>query len=339
MVRRIIASLVVAVLILLCTEGVSSAKPGLILDLGTLGGASSSGYGINARGQVVGMATTSTGEAHAFLWSGGRMQDLGTLGGGFSVATAINDVGQVVGNSRTAGGELHAFLWQDGQMSDLGTLGGVGFSGVPTSTAQAINNLGQVVGQTTTEQGNPGYRAYLWSDGQMSDLGTLPGDDYSDASGINDRGEVVGTSATLSGHHVVHPHAFVRVDGVLRGDLIGALGGDATAADDINNQRQVVGTSATATGSGDAFRWELGKMRDLGPGEARSVSEQGQAVGSSGQHAALWKSRALRDLGALDASSTSAATSVANVGESIQIAGTSTTAMGVSHAVLWTIAN
>jgi uncharacterized membrane protein len=80
-------------------------------------------------------------------------------------------------------------------------------------------------------------------------------------------------------------------------------------------------------------------MRDLGPGEAVSVSEQGQAVGSSGQHAALWKSRVLRDLGTLDASSTSAASSVANVGESIQIAGTSTTATGVSHAVLWTIAN
>jgi uncharacterized membrane protein len=69
------------------------------------------------------------------------------------------------------------------------------------------------------------------------------------------------------------------------------------------------------------------------------VSEQGQAVGSSGPHAALWKRRVPRDLGALDASSTSAATSVANVGESIQIAGTSTTAMGVSHAVLWTFAN
>jgi probable HAF family extracellular repeat protein len=76
------------------------------------------------------MATTSTEEAHAYVWSGGVMQDLGTLGGGSDAATATNDLGQVVGNSRTAGGELHAFLWQGGQMTELGALGGVGFSGV-----------------------------------------------------------------------------------------------------------------------------------------------------------------------------------------------------------------
>jgi probable HAF family extracellular repeat protein len=96
MVSRAVVSLAMAVLVLLCTADVSSAKPGPILDLGTLGGASSWGYGINSHRQVVGMATTTTGEAHAFLWSGGVMRDLGTLGGGSSVATAINDLGQVV---------------------------------------------------------------------------------------------------------------------------------------------------------------------------------------------------------------------------------------------------
>jgi probable HAF family extracellular repeat protein len=128
-----------------------------------------------------------------------------------------------------------------------------------------------VVGQTTTEQGDPGYRAFLWSDGQMTDLGIMPGDNYSDASGINDHGDVVGSSATLTGHHVVHPHAFVRVDGVLMRDLIGTLGGDSTAANDTNDQRQVVGTSTTATGSVDAL---AGTGQDARPRTRRGAERE-----------------------------------------------------------------
>jgi probable HAF family extracellular repeat protein len=40
-------------------------------DLGTLGGAISVAYGINARGQIVGQAHTAAGETHAVLWETG----------------------------------------------------------------------------------------------------------------------------------------------------------------------------------------------------------------------------------------------------------------------------
>ena len=57
------------------------------------------------------------------------------------------------------------------------------------SWAVAINDRGQVVGSSDTAAGD--LHAFLYSDGAMTDLGTLGGTN-SWASGINDRGQVVG---------------------------------------------------------------------------------------------------------------------------------------------------
>ena len=97
-----------------------------VTDLGTLGGGTSKGYGINARGQVTGEAVTPAGVFDAFQYApGSGMTDLGTLGGGSSTGYAINASGQVTGVAVTANGVLHAFLYTSGNgMIDLGTLGG-----------------------------------------------------------------------------------------------------------------------------------------------------------------------------------------------------------------------
>ena len=88
-----------------------SAERGMV-DLGTLGGASSAASGASDAGHVVGTSSTASGAFHAFSWTaGGGMLDLGTLPGDQqSTAIAVNNHGQVVGRSFGAAG-WRAFSW------------------------------------------------------------------------------------------------------------------------------------------------------------------------------------------------------------------------------------
>lgn len=84
-------------------------------------------------------------------------------------------------------------------MIDLGTLGG------SESGAGGINALGQVVGWSDLA-GDDDYHAFLYSGGAMVDLNSLidPNSGWTlfDATGINDRGQIVGggTNALGEGH-------------------------------------------------------------------------------------------------------------------------------------------
>lgn len=161
---------------------------------------------INARGQIVGWATTlPTYEVHASVWEAGTLTDLGTLGGTWSEAAAINDAGQIVGWASppedldaAVGPYLlpeHAVLWEqlDGawQIVDLGILDG------GRSEAHDINSAGQVVGWFNLDESNARH-ALLWQDGAMSDLNTLlPADsgwELLEASAINDAGQITATA-------------------------------------------------------------------------------------------------------------------------------------------------
>ena len=94
------------------------------IDLGTLGGGSSTALRINRAGTIVGFSDTSGGATHAFSYSNGQMSDLGTLGGSFSEARSINSAGTIVGNLYTSSQRYHAFSYSGGVMTDLGTCGG-----------------------------------------------------------------------------------------------------------------------------------------------------------------------------------------------------------------------
>ena len=167
--------------------------PGRMVDLGSLGGAgtTSIGHDVNDEGAVVGLAETSAGRPHAFLWTAADgMRDLGALGAAPSIALGINNRREVVGGSG------HAFLWTErAGIVDLGTLGG------RTSCANDINDLGCIVGVSQTDRtdarGLPVTRAFLRTpDGSMLDLGTLGGEHSSAAAISEDDGGVV----RIAGH-------------------------------------------------------------------------------------------------------------------------------------------
>jgi len=135
-----------------------------MINLGTLGGYGGYAYGVNERGEVVGMSWSvpKFEEYHAFKvtpvngqWNSiardsrvnPLMQDLGTLGGLQSVAYAINDSSDIVGwaNIPSTGDVRHAFLYSGGVMMDLNS-----FLCPDTDwillEARDINNSGQIVG-------------------------------------------------------------------------------------------------------------------------------------------------------------------------------------------------
>ncbi|WP_018986979.1 HAF repeat-containing PEP-CTERM protein [Methylophilus methylotrophus] len=113
---------------------------GNVLDLGTLGGASSTATAINNRGVIVGSSLNSSGANRAFIYENGVMRDLGTLGGNSSIANNLNDSGQIVGSSDNS-----AFLYTGFQNSALINLNLIAPSGWTLTSAQDINRYGQIL--------------------------------------------------------------------------------------------------------------------------------------------------------------------------------------------------
>jgi probable HAF family extracellular repeat protein len=153
---------------------------------------------INNRGTITATATFEDGSVSAAIVKGTHLIPLGTLGGPTSEGRAISDRGHVAGISRLADNSTHAFLYYRSEMEDLGVLPG-GFVSVATD----VNSRGEVVGFATigpdsTECCDPTpQHAFRYRNGTLQDLGTLGGNDptlQSEASAINDLGEIVGQS-------------------------------------------------------------------------------------------------------------------------------------------------
>jgi len=235
-----------------------------------------------------------------------------------------------------------AWLLASGQsltytVTDLGTLGG------SSSSACGINDRGQVTGKSTTAAGK--LHAFLWQDGIMTDLGTLPNLLSSEGRAINNRGQVPGDSSLTGGPPF--QAALWENGGVT---ALGALpGGTRSFAIGINNRGQAVGGARTAGNlQVHAFLWQDGEMKDLGvllasdqQSIGRAINSRDQVVGNSSlviadppsppNRAFLWQNGEMTDLGTLGGDWATAS----GMNEPGQIVGGSFLASGEMHAFLW----
>lgn len=221
-----------------------SATEGMIA-LGVLPGTVSSfARGINSSGQVVGESTGRSSGQRPFRWTPGKgMEDLGSFDtdpdAGATAVSSSEDIAGFSSDGRYYGIE-RAVVWLANGVKKI--IDGCGdgafrFYGCYAS-ANAINGAGEIAG--SSEVNGPSH-AFRWTvAGVGKDLGTLPGTNLSYALGINEGGDVVGTSIGLSfpqGHAFLWSPAGGMVD-------LGALAGRASShAAGINNAGQVVGTS------------------------------------------------------------------------------------------------
>jgi len=273
------------------------------------------------------------------------LTDLGTLGGDSTRAYDINDAGQVVGTSRTAAGDWHAFITGPNGvgMTDLGTL-----EGGNRSYALGINDTGQVAGWSA---GIP--RAFITGPNGvgMIDLGTLGGG-WSEASDINNAGQVVGVAASLP--FITGPNGVGMTVLETGGGGDGPIGvndagqtmmGDGPRA--INDAGQVVGNSLTPlSATGDWHAFVTGPhgvgvtfLGTLGGyfSHASDINDAGQVVGSSytaagDEHAFITGSNGvdMTDLGTLGGDYSRAYA----INDAGRVVGSSDTAAGDEHAFI-----
>jgi len=250
---------------------------------------------------VVALGTAPTAHAtvdgsSAGSSTGMRLVDLETLGGGDrSLAWVMNHRGDIAGISNTTAGswDMHVVLWRDGRVIDVG--GGVGYRG---TLPYGVNNRGQVVG-CISRRGEGRQEAFVWEDGQLNMLGE------GCASGINEKGQVVGTRLTPTGQW----RAFLWEQGTMT-DLPTPEGG-TSGAGAINDRGQIIGylSSSPAPGSSSSsVMWEHGRVTYLGTlggasSYAAGINNRGQVVGGSDvifepaqSHPFLWERDRMTDL-------------------------------------------
>ncbi len=246
--------------------------------------------------------------SYALLGSSGRANgqysivDLDAGTSNYSAVASINEFGQIVGNRHP---DYVPFLWTNGGFTELRQYGNI-------YTPTSINSASHIAGNHFPPTANGQQHGFLLREGVLIDLGVLGFNPFnigpvSQATAVNDVGQVVGRSHhALTSHHDDH-HAFLWQSGTLidLGSLNGPFG--ISQANAINNHGHVVGHTSTPQSQFNAFIWRNGVMTNLDAGSggrsfANAINDSGQIVGSrwsnlhSRERATMWVEGAPIDL-------------------------------------------
>ncbi|MBB6145142.1 putative HAF family extracellular repeat protein [Silvibacterium bohemicum] len=253
--------------------------------------------GLNSNENVASWKVISQTHTTAAIFDGQNAKLIGnTSGSGNSFAFGIGPEGEVVGivESRADLRHTQAFFYRNGSLEVLPTLGG------RFAAARSIGKDDLAVGNAETRDQH--VHAAEWNRGEVQDLGTLPGGDFSRAFEVNNSGDIAGEANTSPNGKT---HAVLWQDG--RAHDLGLLpGGSFSSAQAVNGKHEVVGFADDDDGGSKAVLFSNGKIIDLGsfgdePSSALSINDADQIVGSSPiaegkMRAFLWENGHLQNL-------------------------------------------
>lgn len=204
---------------------------GTLTQIAFPGQSTSAGAGINNSGEVVGTAWDITPYSPvAFTYSNGASTLLLPPGASLSYGYAINDAGVVLGSTYIAADGYVPFTYSNGSYTLYpGNMSLVG-----------INNNGAMTGQITV--GSQPGQAFIYANGNTTELGVLPGFDTSSGRYINNAGEVVGD---LTNSNQPGANAFVYVNGQMfdLNSIVNIPGETLAHVDGLNNNGQILVTA------------------------------------------------------------------------------------------------
>jgi probable HAF family extracellular repeat protein len=293
------------------------------------GSTSTSAWGINNLGDVVGVYSLPDKTNHGFLWSGGKLSSIDFPGAPSTDTWGINDHGDIVGDY-TINGVTRSFVLTHGRFVT------VDVPGATLTGIAGINNSGELAGIYTLPD-NSSHTIMIKND--VFIYSDYPDNAVTQGNGINDTGDLA-ANCTIAGM----THGCVRSKGSFT--LFDYPDAAFTGAYGISGAGDIVGRYRDAAGVTHGFIYSGGKFTPIDiPGStataASAINSVGDFVGryTSGgiSHAFVMNSPVtsytITDLGVLHGGSFSQA-SQGNTDNGM-IAGVSDTPDGTQHAVLW----